>query len=102
MTITPITPKEVATTKWQQLPETVVECWNQLIAKNFSAGSSVVKQDDAISALLKATGITTRALVYTEGWLDIEEMYVAFGWEVDYDKPGYSETYPATFTFTPK
>lgn len=31
--------------------------------------------------------------------LDVEDVYRAAGWEVTYDKPGYNETYDATFTF---
>ncbi len=34
-------------------------------------------------------------------WLNVEELYRAQGWTVTYDKPGYNESYPATFTFAP-
>ena len=32
--------------------------------------------------------------------MDIESIYRADGWGVYYDKPGYNETYTATFEFT--
>ncbi len=40
--------------------------------------------------------------IYERHLLDVEPSYRAEGWEVEYDKPGYNETYEATFTFRKK
>lgn len=40
--------------------------------------------------------------LFDKGWMDIEPIYRKSGWRVEYDKPAYNETYPATFTFSKK
>jgi len=40
-----------------------------------------------------------RAEIFDKGWLNVEEVYRAAGWAVEYDKPGFNESYSATFTF---
>lgn len=40
--------------------------------------------------------------VFKKGWLNVEYLFRAAGWEVQYDKPGYNETYEAYFTFSKK
>ena len=45
-----------------------------------------------------SVGVITRVL-FENHYLDVEELYRQEGWLVTHDKPGYDETYPATFTF---
>lgn len=97
----PITPAEAATYKAKKLPQEVLEAWNKLIAQNFDGKVSRVLQADAVAAIQRATDCTG-GFIARAGWLDIEPMYEAAGWRVEYDKPGYNESYPATFTFRPK
>ena len=104
MTVKPISPKE-AFEAYAHLPDKVTKTWNALIVKNRSGRGSVVKQDDAVEALRAAMSedhqdLIPRQRVFDEGWLEIEEVFRAAGWKVEYDKPAYCETYPATFTFT--
>lgn len=101
----PLSPDE-AFEKYDHLDPKVIETWNKLILKHRSGRRSVIKQDDAVEALRSAMTSATseyimpRQRVFDEGWLEIEEVFRAAGWDVEYDKPGYNETYPATFTFT--
>jgi len=44
----------------------------------------------------------TRQGMYDKGWMDVEDAYRKAGWDVDFDKPGYNETYEANFTFSKK
>jgi hypothetical protein len=102
----PITPNDVALTKRAGLPDFVILAWNRLIATKFVDNHAVVPQEDAVKELLASAHIensmVTRDNIFGNGWLDIEEIYRKAGWTVEYDKPGYGETYPATFTFSKK
>jgi len=41
-----------------------------------------------------------RNKIFEMGWLDVEDAYRAQGWNVVYDRPGYCESYEASFIFT--
>lgn len=111
----PITPAEVGRTKGDLFPPFIIQAFNELIAANFSNGSATVKQDDVIERaydltypnsepnyLQEAREAAWRKEVFAKGWLNVEEIYHNAGWEAKYDKPGYNETYPATFIFSTK
>lgn len=103
----PIKPSEVGTLKQTVIPDFVFKTFNELIAKNFVGGSATVKQDDVLNVLSQYCGDQEnlpawRQKIFDEGWLNIEDAYRAEGWRVEYDKPGYNETYPATFKFSVK
>ena len=96
----PISPAEVATAKNRYLPEVVFDVVNKLIAENFTNGRARILQPTIVAALV-ARGLS-RHEVFDKGYLNFEEAYEAEGWKVEYDKPGYDETYDANFTFTVK
>jgi hypothetical protein len=99
----PITPKDVVAVKTKLLPPQVYEVWDRLIAGAWRNNAAVVYQDDAMDALAPLLPREeTRQELFNNGWLDIEEAYRNVGWKVVYDKPHYSESYRASFTFTPK
>ena len=103
MSVRPIKPHEIASKRSITPPDFVYEVWNELISRHYHNGVSRVLQQDAVSALLRATdgdptGIT-RDDIYNNGWLNIEEAYREAGWFVTYDKPGICESYGATFIF---
>lgn len=64
------------------------------------------KQDDVVNLICQKMGYDEYKAavnkVYEEHWLDVEDCYRAIGWAVNYDKPAYNETYPATFEFSKK
>lgn len=100
----PITPEEVTSRKGPLFPKYVIEAFNTLIARNYSSGSSTVSQNEVIEEILKGAkqdGKTelTREDIFKRHYLDVEDVFEEAGWEVEYDKPGYDETYEATFTF---
>jgi hypothetical protein len=97
-TIKPISPADIAKKKIEVIPPLVIEVFNDLIAKKFTAGSAKILQDDVIAAIITRKSIT-RAEIFEQGWLNIEEIYRAQGWLVEYDKPAYNENYKAYFTF---
>lgn len=103
MAVKPITPKEAGTAFREALPDAVIEEWNAAISE---AGSHdwdyrVIRQDDIAERLAKRMGVALE-VVFAKRWLDVEPLYEAVGWTVVYDRPGFNETYPATFKFTPR
>ena len=99
----PITPKEA----WNSsnIPAHVIECFNDLIRKNLRGKEADVTQDAVIEAICWKTTKDSyghgnlRKVIINNRWLDVEDVYRSVGWEVEYDKPGYNETYPAVFRF---
>jgi hypothetical protein len=98
----PISPSEVAGLKATLLPDEVIEAFNELIAKNASNGRSEFTQSTVVSLILKKLPGWTKAQLHAERCLDVEDIYRAAGWKVEYDKPGYNEDYEARFVFSYK
>ena len=98
--VRPIKPEDIVAAKKKTFPNEVLSSFNELIAKNWDGHSATIKQNEVV-ALMVEKGLR-REQIFDNGWLDVEDAYRAAGWKVEYDKPGYCETYPATFTFTRK
>ena len=100
----PITPDEVAALKREVvIPERVFDAFNELIAKHWNGRTAKFKQDDVVELILRKYGRSksvTRNSIYANHWLDVEPIYREAGWKVIYDRPGYNETYSATFEFS--
>lgn len=79
----PITPNEVADLKSEQIPEEVVQAFNELIDENWNGSCSVVGLDEAADRAAKLIGINDSVL-YRNNWLDVEDIFREAGWEVDY------------------
>lgn len=101
--ITPIKPEEV---KCNQIPDQVIDVFNKLIVKNIRGSSAVVKQEEAVTAIIAQFELEGKAVsrseVYENGWLNVEQMYKEVGWAVSFDKPSYDESYEAYFRFSKK
>jgi hypothetical protein len=104
--VEPIKPSQVTDKKQEQIPDFVIEAFNKLIAKGWDGRGSTVNQEEVISLILPRIGegvpggIPPRALIFENRWLDIEDVFRKAGWRVEYDKPGYNESYTATWRFT--
>jgi len=94
----PITPGGVVRAKQRKIPDEVIEVFNALIAEDYEDGEAVVRQDEAVKRIAERMKIP-RQEIFDRKLLDVEEIYWRAGWKVDYDKPGFNETYEATFTF---
>jgi hypothetical protein len=94
----PISPKDLTTT----IPDFVVEAVNTLLTKHYKPRGTTIKQEDIIQEILKAKPDLDRQAIFDNDYLDFEAAYEAKGWRVTYDKPGYNETYPASFLFVGK
>lgn len=78
----------------------VIAVVNLMLAKQASSRRITIFQSEVVSELEKR-GIE-RATIFAEHLLDFENAYRDQGWDVTYDKPGYSESYDANWTFTKK
>ena len=56
-------------------------------------------QDDLVEEIADVMCISRRG-IFDLGYLDIEDLYTK--WNVEYDKPGYNESYQAYFIFSRK
>ena len=97
----PITPAEAGIEKLKKIPPEVVEAFNELIVENLEGGSATVMQSDAVKRIQSKLTIQREA-IFKKGWLDVEPLFEQHGWSVEFDKPGYNETYEAHFTFSKK
>lgn len=108
--IKPITPDKV----YQEIPDWVIEGANNCIKEHWLAlkRESHFTQNELIDAIQKVYDKVSgtddysykkwRGMLFDKHYLDIEPIYEEAGWEVEYDKPAYCETYDANFTFRRK
>jgi len=97
----PIKPQEVQDRKSANIPEEVFEVFNDLITKNWNGSYAIIQQKDVVAAIVDRMNID-KSDVYQLHLLDVEPAYIKAGWNVEYDKPGYNETYEPLFKFTKK
>lgn len=98
-----ITPQECLSQAGNHISDMVIEVVNDMLKKEYRKGQAVVlKQDDIIEEIQKRDINLTREQIFGKGWLDFEPVFERAGWKVTYDKPGYNESYAATFEFSPK
>ena len=115
-TVKPLRPKEVSSNKESGIPDEVIAAVNNLLTKEFDGTVAILRQNDIIVEIIRlmpssgfgedfiasGTNEKKRACIFENGWLNFENLFMKFGWEVEYDKPGYCEHYEASFKFTPK
>ena len=101
--VKPLAPSEVTAAQVELFPDFVIETWNTVIAKNWSGTESRILQDDIMRELIAASPmLITRGDVFARHWLDIEDVYRAEGWVVEYNNPAYNEDYPSYVVFKKK
>lgn len=94
-------PEHVSLEKQKHIPEFVFDAFNELIATGFNGRSARVEQKDVIERIqfYAGYGEIDRQEIFDKGYLNIEDIYREAGWKVEYDKPGYNETYGAYWIF---
>lgn len=98
-TVKPIKPAEIAEARKRLSGyDEVIKIFNQMIIESWNGSSVTLRQDEIVKRILKETNITHEN-IFSMHYLDVEDDFRAQGWKVEYDKPGYCETYEATFTF---
>lgn len=103
--VKPISPQEVN----HEIPDCIIEAVNMLINKKWDGHSVTIYQDEILEIVSVENpepdyngDKLPRKEIFDNHWLDIEPLYRKQGWDVEYDKPGYNESYRAYFIFKPK
>ncbi len=89
----PIKPEDVAAIRCANIPSWVIKAVNELIVKNWSGTSAIIKQSEIKDQYLGEGR-------FDFSWLDFEPLFREAGWTVKYDKPAYYESYEAFFVFS--
>lgn len=95
----PITPKEAFEEQAESIPPQVYDVVNEFIKQRSSDNPITINQDEVMEGILAKFPDMTRAEVFKKRWLDFEAAYKKAGWRVEYDKPGYNETYVGFWEF---
>lgn len=97
----PLSPKDVESAKTERVPPQIIEAANELIAERWDGHEA--------RFTLHELGQRARAKLgkdpkedFEDGQLDIEPIFRKAGWVVEFDRPGYNETYDACFIFRKK
>ena len=90
----PISPNEAQNLINKNIPPEVVDSFNELIIESFNGVSAKVSQKEVVTLIKKKLKTEFK----TE-YLNVESLFEDYGWKVIYDKPGYNETYDASFEF---
>jgi hypothetical protein len=62
--------------------------------------TATILQEEVVERIIcKYKYTVERSEIFDKGWLDIEDIFEGVGWKVEYDKPSYCDSYPASFTF---
>lgn len=97
--IEPIKPSEV----FETIPDFVIEIVNEFILKEWDGEQSSILQKDIVNEIITRypgkEDITSQT-VYSNHWLDFENLYRQAGWEVEYNKPSFC--YEPIFIFKKK
>ena len=98
--VKPISPDEALTGR--VVPEPVLLAVNQILREQYTGVALKVQQDDIVKLAMKLAKEAGNARFdpFKDGGMDFEPVYRQAGWDVEYDKPRYTEGYPATFTFS--
>lgn len=81
------------------IPREVFAAVNKLLVERLSGDRASILQRDIVAEIEKLNPEFTEGKLVDNHWLDFEDAYRDAGWNVVYDKPGYNESYPASFEF---
>tara|TARA_Y100000034_G_scaffold136228_1_gene211661 strand:+ start:1497 stop:1850 length:354 start_codon:yes stop_codon:yes gene_type:complete len=102
MRIAPITPRQAGKKREADIPDEVIEAFNELIVEKLdNSGCATVLLKDAVSRVLAKFGDLkpSSSELFDNHWMDVEEIFIKAGWHVTFDKPGYNESYDASYEF---
>jgi hypothetical protein len=105
MKVKPLSPKKVKQAASDAIPDFVIKAVNNLLAKECRGDRqyATLRQTDIVAEILRVNPKVKREDIWKYRWLDFEGVFERAGWEVNYDKPGYNESwYEPSFDFKAK
>lgn len=105
--VKPLSPNEVKSLRLESLDADMITAVNNLLKKKLdSAGCAKLLQKDIVDEYFKVKGVektdARKKKMHEDHQLDFEDVFRKAGWSVSYDKPGYNESYEASFEFKNK
>ena len=102
----PITPEKVLEIRIHEMPEAIIQATNELIVRKWNGHDATIKINEIVEQYFRVIGEKETAVkrkeLFENHYLDIEPAYRNAGWKVEFDKPGYNESYDAFFVFSKK
>jgi len=98
----PIKPDDVIELRKKFIPDEVIKAFNEAIVEKWNGKSATINQDYIVNKIKQKLEIDSGDFLFDNHYLDVEDIFRGVGWIVVYDKPGYNETYSATFEFRKK
>ena len=102
----PIKPNEIKKQQLENIDPEMIQAVNELLMKEFESYSCSLSQQDIIAKYFELKNLenTTinRKIMFDRKQLNFEPLLEKEGWNVTYDRPGYNETYEASFKFKDK
>lgn len=99
----PIRPEEIIDQLETIIPPIVIEAVNNMLKSKYRGNGPIkVLQKDIVEEIIRLDNTITSNKIFDNKWMDFEEIYKKHGWKIDYEKPHYTETFEAYFTFTAK
>lgn len=119
----PISPTQALEMKISAIPAFIFDIVNEQLATEYSGSRTIIKLNDVMNAVTERMSTmpeyaklfppgeglgaddrsskhpTARKHVFAARWMDFEDAYRAAGWLVNFDKPGYNESYDAFYEF---
>lgn len=101
MSVKPFSPDEALASKVTMIPDQVIDAVNTMLATNWSGRGRCSFTIKELSAMIRSKfGDADGDLHLHSSWFDFESIYEKAGWKVEFDRPGYNESYDAVYTFS--
>jgi len=109
-----LSPEEVRKKKVEEFEPDIIQAVNNLLVKNYNLNDShgvsiTILQKEVLEEFFKVKGIeqdekivSIKKQLFAEKQMDFEDLYRKVGWKVNFDKPGYDESYEPKYIFENK
>jgi hypothetical protein len=99
--VSPYSPAQAKEERAQTTPAEVITVINELLAQRSENHRISITQEEVVETLITRFEIP-RENIFLNHMLNIESAYRANGWNVEYDKPSWNESYKAYWVFSQK
>ena len=100
MKIAPLSPSDITNNLHNIIPDVVITAVNNILTKKYRGSSINITQEEIIREIVRLDPNMNSEQLFENRWLDIEPIFRSVGWQVEFDKPAYHESYEAFFTFS--
>ena len=98
MAVKPITPDEIPDEPKVEVPEQVIEVFNELIRKHRIGSASWFEEGEVLDAI-REKGLTQVVDLVVRSWEDVLKIYRDVGWIANYNYHSWDRISLATFYF---